>query len=204
MIQFVNPISGSKITDIPGSKSVNITANYGSPIVSPYKGIVSDITNDAVTISHNINNQTVYSKFSGINRPQVGINVPLKQGESFAYCDTTDIKYTILDSNGEKMNATPFFNGIDDGTSKPSDEKEKEKEPKKSSEDEFGKDPKHNKSYISDFLAHLALKPFDVIHDKIRPKTAAEKQKEKEDKDKKESEKQKVNEEINRIKQLLK
>ena len=202
MIQFVNPIAGSIITNIPGSKSVNIMANYGSPIVSPYNGVVSDINNDDVTISHNINNQIVYSKFSGINRPQVGINVPLKQGESFAYCDSTDIKYTILDDNGGKMNVGPFFNGIDDGTSKPSDEKEKE--PKKTSEDEFGKDPKPNKSYISDFLAHLALKPFDVIHNKIRPKTSSEKQKEKEDKDKKESEKQKVNEEINRIKQLLK
>lgn len=223
MIQFINPISGSRITDIPGSKSVMLTPNYGSPIVSPYKGLVYNINNDTIIIQHSLTNQYVYSKFKGINRFQVGVNVPLKQGESFAYGDTTDIEYSILDENGKKMSVMPFFNGIDDGTNKKDDKKDDDNKNKKGTTPTIP-----GKSYTADFLTHLALKPLELIHNKLRPKTDEEeaearikkekKQKEKEQKEKEQKEKeqkekddanfqkklQKVNEDINRIKQLLK
>jgi len=201
MIQFVNPISGSRITDIPGSNSVMLTPNYGSPIVSPYKGLVYNINNDSIIIQHSLDNQYVYSKFKGINRFQVGVNVPLKQGESFAYGDTTDIEYSILDENGKKMSVMPFFNGIDDGTNKKSDKDDNNKNKTK-------KEPTSTipgKSYTADFLTHLALKPLDLFHNMIRPKTDEEKADAKMKKEKEKDEKlQKVNEDINRIKQLLK
>jgi|LauGreDrversion2_2_1035103.scaffolds.fasta_scaffold35577_2 hypothetical protein len=207
MIQFINPISGSRITDIPGSKSVMLTPNYGSPIVSPYKGLVYNINNDSIIIQHSLNNQYVYSKFKGINRFQVGVNVPLKQGESFAYGDTTDIEYSILDENGKKMSVMPFFNGIDDGTNKKDDNKDDDNNKNKK-----GITPTiPGKSYTADFLTQLALKPFELIHNKIRPKTDEEKEeserKKEEARKKKEDEKNsknQVTEEINRIKQLLK
>jgi hypothetical protein len=208
MIQFINPISGSRITDIPGSNSVMLTPNYGSPILSPYKGIVYKIDNDSIIIQHSLNNQYVYSKFKGINRFQVGVNVPLKQGESFAYGDTTDIEYSILDENGKKMSIIPFFNGIDDETNKKSDKKDDDDKNKK------GTTPKiPGKSYTSDFLTHVALKPFELIHNMIRPKTDEEEDEAKMKKEKKQKEKddadfekklKNVNEDINRIKQLLK
>jgi len=208
MIQFINPISGSRITDIPGSNSVMLTPNYGSPILSPYKGIVYKIDNDSIIIQHSLNNQYVYSKFKGINRFQVGVNVPLKQGESFAYGDTTDIEYSILDENGKKMSIIPFFNGIDDETNKKSDKKDDDDKNKK------GTTPKiPGKSYTSDFLTHVALKPFELIHNMIRPKTDEEEAEAKMKKEKKQKEKddadfekklKNVNEDINRIKQLLK
>lgn len=205
MIQFINPISGSRITDIPGSKSVMLTPNYGSPIVSPYKGLVYNINNDTIIIQHSLTNQYVYSKFKGINRFQVGVNVPLKQGESFAYGDTTDIEYSILDENGKKMSVMPFFNGIDDETNKKSDKKDDDKNKKGTTPTIPGK------SYTADFLTHLALKPFELIHNKLRPKTDEEKEeserKKEEARKKKEDEKNaknQVTEEINRIRQLLK
>ena len=205
MIQFINPISGSRITDIPGSKSVMLTPNYGSPIVSPYKGLVYNINNDTIIIQHSLTNQYVYSKFKGINRFQVGVNVPLKQGESFAYGDTTDIEYSILDENGKKMSVMPFFNGIDDETNKKYDKKDDDKNKKGTTPTIPGK------SYTADFLTHLALKPFELIHNKLRPKTDEEKEeserKKEEARKKKEDEKNaknQVTEEINRIRQLLK
>ena len=208
MIQFINPISGSRITDIPGSNSVMLTPNYGSPILSPYKGIVYKIDNDSIIIQHSLNNQYVYSKFKGINRFQVGVNVPLKQGESFAYGDTTDIEYSILDENGKKMSIIPFFNGIDDETNKKSDKKDDDDKNKKETTPKIP-----GKSYTSDFLTHVALKPFELIHNMIRPKTDEEEAEAKMKKEKKQKEKddadfekklKNVNEEINRIKQLLK
>ena len=200
MIQFINPISGSRITDIPGSNSVMLTPNYGSPIVSPYKGLVYNINNDSIIIQHSLNNQYVYSKFKGINRFQVGVNVPLKQGESFAYGDTTDIEYSILDENGKKMSVMPFFNGIDDGTNKKSDKDDYNHKNKKNKKESTPTIP--GKSYTADFLTHLALKPLDLFHNMIRPKTDEE---EVDDRNKKEEKKlQNVTEEINRIKQLLK
>jgi hypothetical protein len=208
MIQFINPISGSRITDIPGSNSVMLTPNYGSPILSPYKGIVYKIDNDSIIIQHSLNNQYVYSKFKGINRFQVGVNVPLKQGESFAYGDTTDIEYSILDENGKKMSIIPFFNGIDDETNKKSDKKDDDDKNKKETTPKIP-----GKSYTSDFLTHVALKPFELIHNMIRPKTDEEEDEAKMKKEKKQKEKddadfekklKNVNEEINRIKQLLK
>ena len=210
MIKFINPINGSKITNISGSKSVMLTPNYGSPIVSPYKGLVHNINNDSIVIKHNLNNQNVYSQFKGINRYQVGVNVPLKQGESFAYGDTTDIEYSILDENGKKMSVMPFFNGIDDGTNKKS-EKETDTDKNKNKKGTTPTIP--GKSYTADFLTHLALKPLDLIHNVIRPKTDEEEAEAKLKKEKKQKEKddaefekklQKVNEDINRIKQLLK
>jgi hypothetical protein len=209
MIQFINPISGSRITDIPGSKSVMLTPNYGSPIVSPYKGLVYNINNDTIIIQHSLKNQYVYSKFKGINRFQVGVNVPLKQGESFAYGDTTDIEYSILDENGKKMSVMPFFNGIDDGTNKKDDETNKKDDDNKNKKGTTPTIP--GKSYTADFLTHLALKPLELFHNKIRPKTDKEKEeserKKEEARKKKEDEKNsknQVTEEINRIKQLLK
>jgi hypothetical protein len=210
MIQFINPIAGSKITEIPGSKSVMLTPNYGSPILSPYKGIVYNVNNDSIVIQHSLNNQYVYSKFKGINRFQVGVNVPLKQGESFAYGDTTDIEYSILDENDKKLNVMKFINGFDDNTSKTDDKDDKDDKDEKKK----GTTPKiPGKSYTSDFLTHVALKPFEFIHNKIRFNTDEEeaearmkKEKEQKEKDDANFEKklQKVNEEINRIKQLLK
>ena len=192
MIQFISPVSGSKITDIPGSKSIKLSPSYGSPIVSPYQGRVDNVGNDSITILHNLNDRDVYSHFSGIHRPQVGVNVPLKQGETIAYGDTTDIEYSILDDNGKKQPLIPFFKGINtdvttdkDDTSKDTN-KEKNDRPK----------PLQGKSYIADFLSDIALSPFKAIHKPMQKglnKLSGDK-----------DDDGKLNEEIDRIKKLLK
>ena len=192
MIQFISPVSGSKITDIPGSKSIKLSPSYGSPIVSPYQGRVDNVGNDSITILHNLNDRDVYSHFSGIHRPQVGVNVPLKQGETIAYGDTTDIEYSILDDNGKKQPVIPFFKGINtdvttdkDDTSKDTN-KEKNDRPK----------PIQGKSYIADFLSDIALSPFKAIHKPMQKglnKLSGDK-----------DDDGKLNEEIDRIKKLLK
>ena len=197
MIQFINPVSGSRMIDIPGSKSSKLSPGYGTPIVSPYDGVVENVGNDSITILHNVNNQNVYSKFSGIHRPQVGVSVPLRQGETLAYGDSTDIEYSVMDDNGRKVSVVPYFQGInpntttnnrttsnygdDDGEKK----KEKNDRPK----------PIAGKSYIADFLSDIALSPFKVIH-KPMQKGLNKLSGVKDD--------DSVNEEINRIKQLLK
>jgi murein DD-endopeptidase MepM/ murein hydrolase activator NlpD len=197
MIQFINPVSGSRMIDIPGSKSIKLSPGYGTPIVSPYDGVVENVGNDSVTISHNVNNQNVYSKFSGIHRPQVGVNVPLRQGETLAYGDTTDIEYSIMDDNGRKVSVVPYFQGINPNTTTNNhttsnygdDDEEKKKEKNDRPK------PIAGKSYIADFLSDIALTPFKVIH-KPMQKGLNKLSGAKDD--------DSVNEEIKRIKQLLK
>ena len=194
MIQFINPVSGSRMIDIPGSKSIKLSPGYGTPIVSPYDGVVENVGNDSVTISHNVNNQNVYSKFSGIHRPQVGVSVPLRQGETLAYGDSTDIEYSVMNDNGRKVSVLPYFQGINPNTTTTNtnttsndDEKNKEKNDRPK--------PIQGKSYIADFLSDIALSPFKVIH-KPMQKGLNKLSGVKDD--------DSVNEEINRIKQLLK
>ena len=194
MIQFINPVSGSRMIDIPGSKSIKLSPGYGTPIVSPYDGVVEDVENDSVTISHNVNNQNVYSKFSGIHRPQVGVNVPLRQGETLAYGDATDIEYSVMDDNGRKVSVVPYFQGINPNTtthnhttSNDDDEKKKEKNNRPK--------PIAGKSYIADFLSDIALSPFKFVH-KPMQKGLNKLSGVKDD--------DKLNEEIDRIKKLLK
>jgi hypothetical protein len=201
MIQFINPVSGSRLIDVPGSKSVKITTNYGDRIVSPYVGVVQDVTNDSVTIYHNVNNQNVYSKFTGIHRPQVSVNVPLKQGESFAYGDATDIEYSILNDNGKKISVVPYFQGINTNSSTNNSNKGNGN-PSNSDSDNDKTDndkrpqPKAGKSYIADFFTDIALKPFKVVHKPMQKgldKLSGKK-----------SDDENLNEQIDRIKQLLK
>ena len=200
MIQFINPVSGSRMMNIPGSKSIKLSPGYGTPIVSPYDGVVEDVENDSVTISHNVNNQNVYSKFSGIHRPQVGINVPLRQGETLAYGDATDIEYSVIDDNGRKVSVVPYFQGINPNTttnnhttSNYGDDDNDDGEKKKEKNDR--PKPIAGKSYIADFLSDIALTPFKFVH-KPMQKGLNKLSGVKDDDN--------LNEEINRIKELLK
>ena len=196
MIQFISPVSGSKITDIPGSKSIKLSPSYGSPIVSPYQGRVDNVGNDSITILHNLNDRDVYSHFSGIHRPQVGVNVPLKQGETIAYGDTTDIEYSILDDNGKKQPVIPFFKGINTDVTTDKDDTSKDTNIDTNKEKNDRPKPIQGKSYIADFLSDIALSPFKAIHKPMQKglnKLSGDK-----DGD------GKLNEEIDRIKKLLK
>ena len=196
MIQFISPVSGSKITDIPGSKSIKLSPSYGSPIVSPYQGRVDNVGNDSITILHNLNDRDVYSHFSGINRPQVGVNVPLKQGETIAYGDTTDIEYSILDDNGKKQPVIPFFKGINTDVTTDKDDTSKDTNIDTNKEKNDRPKPIQGKSYIADFLSDIALSPFKAIHKPMQKglnKLSGDK-----------DDDGKLNEEIDRIKKLLK
>jgi hypothetical protein len=196
MIQFISPVSGSKITDIPGSKSIKLSPSYGSPIVSPYQGRVDNVGNDSITILHNLNDRDVYSHFSGIHRPQVGVNVPLKQGETIAYGDTTDIEYSILDDNGKKQPVIPFFKGINTDVTTDKDDTSKDTNIDTNKEKNDRPKPIQGKSYIADFLSDIALSPFKAIHKPMQKglnKLSGDK-----------DDDGKLNEEIDRIKKLLK
>jgi len=192
MIQFVKPVNGSRLNSILGSKSVKITPSYGTPIVSPYKGVVSEVVNDGVVITHTINNKKYYSNFKGIHRPQVGVNVPLKQGESFAYGNNTDIEFSILDDNGRKLDVMTFINGFDDGTTTTNPDKNKEKNKNKNKEINLTDTPP-----LHDFFTDILLSPLNLIHKPLKKGMDKLKGKNDDDDDK-------INEDINRIKQLLK
>ena len=196
MIQFINPVRGSRLDNISGSKGVKITPNYGAPIVSPYGGIVTDIANDGVTISHNINNQKIYSHFKGIHRPQVGVNIPLRQGDTFAYGDTNDIEYYISDNAGKKLDVMKYINGFDENTSTKTNDKDKDKD-KDNNKNKKNKEPIKltDKPPLHDFFTDMMLSPLNLIHKPLKKGL---------DKLKGIDDDENLNEEINRIKKLLK
>jgi hypothetical protein len=200
MIQFVNPVSGSRFNRIPGSKSVKITPNYGTPIVSPYRGVVTEVQNSGVTITHNINNVLYHSHFKGIHRPQVGVNVPLRQGESFAYGDDNDIEYSILDDNGKKLDVMMFINGFDNNSNTRTTTNDPDKDKNKDKNKNKNKKPIElsDKPPLHDFFTDILLSPLNLIHKPL--KKGLDKLKGIKDDDEDEN----LNEEINRIKKLLK
>jgi hypothetical protein len=102
-----------------------------------------------------------------------------------------------MNDNGRKVSVLPYFQGINPNTTTTTttntnttsngDEKNKEKNDRPK--------PIQGKSYIADFLSDIALSPFKVIH-KPMQKGLNKLSGVKDD--------DSVNEEINRIKQLLK
>ena len=211
MVKFELPVSGGRPSNI-SSKEITISTYQGNLIRSPYDGVVESVdVNDCggnVKIKHTVGNDIFHSNLCEVNRITVNRGDNIRKGSSIGIMGDKDLKYSILNSRNQKVRLEPFFNGIDTKTS------EKEKEKKKEKEKEKNKQSSDSSTFHDSFIKSM-LFPFTAV-DKIlggKPKTDEEKADAKLKKEKEQKEKddanfqkklQKVNEDINRIKQLLK
>jgi hypothetical protein len=217
MSVFIKPIVGGNIK-MEGSKKMIVSSFKDSKILSTYDGIVTQVNpnvcNGFIQIEHNIENVAYFSNFCNVGRIMVGRRLPVKQGEEIGYLGDNDLVYTIVDHNDDKQSLVKFFR--------------KEKEEKKDNTKTKTETPSPTKtpdpklpsgSYVdrlnnSEVGFHSLMKnalvtPFhitDFLEKKRLKRVETQKLKKEKEKQKKEEEKklQNVNEEINRIKQLLK
>jgi hypothetical protein len=181
-------------------------------IIAPYDGQImeySDIEVDGYTgflrLSHYINGKMYYSEirgFGGINGlPPRRTNITKKQ-ELTKIGNSKEIKYQIKDENKNKLDIALFFGGSigddekKDNKSNNKTSSDKGSDDKDTSSNDYGSKYKPKIDKVPDLFTPLLLAPIDFVHNALTdfPK-----------KGKKEtSEEEELNEEIKRIRQLLK
>lgn len=195
MDKFELPVSGGRPSDL-SSKEISISTHQGNLVRSPYDGVVQSVdVNDCggnVKIKHIVGNDVYHSNICEVNRITVNKGDNLRKGSSLGIAGNKDLRYSILDNRNQKVRLKPFFEGIDSGTSK--DEKKKEKEDGKKKEDSLD-------------TSQIGLPTDGSFHDTflktmLFPFTAADKAFGKNFKPVMEN--KILQEEVNRIKQLLK
>jgi hypothetical protein len=202
MIQFSNPINGARINSSRMSKNITIRTNPMDSIRAPYHGTVVDMKGDCITLQHNVNGDEVYSKICKVNRPQVSYNNSIRKNEIIGYGGNEDVEYSILDRGGSSVNTQPYFKGIDDIKDKKDIKNKKEVKDKKDAKDIENKKKKKIEPSVdtknpamANIFTDVLLSPLGLAH-KLGTKGLNKLTGKKED--------DQVNEEINRIKQLLK
>jgi hypothetical protein len=187
MNHFISPSPNGNLNQGMLSKTVSLSSYDNDRLVSPYDGIVVPSINRCdgnLTIEHNVNGETFYSDFCEIGRVIVGIGSTVKQGHTIGYFSDKEISFSILNKNKSKQNVGDFLSGhkFNKNVKDPKTKDPKTKEPiVKSNEPRIGG---------SDIFTDILLSPISFIK-----KALSDKPKKKDDE---------LNEDINRIKQLLK
>ena len=207
MKNFIKPVNGGQVS-YRGDKKMIISSFNGDRVLSTYDGIIteSDPTQCGgfIQIEHDINNKAHFSNYCNVGRIMIGRRVPVRQGETIGYVGDDNLEYEIFNSNGHKQSLHSFFtiknNDKDDKTKKEKPKEVKTPEIKTSKQTYFDK-LNSSEPGLHSLTKNLIVAPFhvtDFIGKKV--KQGINKLKSKKD----EENEQKVNEEIDRIKQLLK
>jgi hypothetical protein len=84
-----------------------------SKIVSPYDGVTTKVSltdcGGRVVIKHDLGSETVTSEFCGVSTISTYTGERLSQGGKVGYFGSSPIKYSILDSRGNKLNPKDYF-----------------------------------------------------------------------------------------------
>jgi hypothetical protein len=207
MIQesFIKPIKYGRLIE-KSDKFYIYQPDTFDTLLSPYDGQIVDYQeieidgyNGFLRISHYINGKMYYSEFKGfgtvLNLPQRRTNVT--QGQELTKVGVGNIKYELRDEDKNKVNISPFFGGIIKKDNEKSSNN-KSSNNKSSNNNYVGlKDPRSDSSSLNDIpdlFTPFLLAPIGFVNKALNifPK----KNKKKDDEE--------LNEEIKRIKELLK
>ena len=158
------------------SNQWNFTSYENDRLFPPADGIITETSsecNGLIKIKHNVNGETIYSKFCGVGNISAITGQNVRKSNTIGYFGTKPIYFTLLDKRDKKLNIESFFTDIP---------KDKKSETKKSS---------YTPPTQSDDLAKYLIKatlgapfiPFALLSKK---------------------DKSKIEEELTRIKKLLK
>lgn len=175
---FTNPAPFSRAKKT--SKSWEFESYQNDRLFSPFEGEVIDTGSECggfIKIEHRVKDENVYSKFCGVGRISVLSGNRVRKNEVIGYFGSNPIKFSIVDRRDNNLKIDTFY----------TETKEKQKEPEKKQK-ETSYSSGSSKEIAKNLIKGLALSPFIPFY--LMGK-------------KKENE-EKVNEEINRIKSLLK
>lgn len=165
-----------------------------STIVSPYDGDIVEtdpsVCNGKIRIKHNINALSYYTEFCNVNRIKVRTGEFIRQNEVIGDLGDNNLKVYVYDNTGKKHSVSEFIKTSDKKQVEPKKEKEK------TSNDNYNKDynPKSKYPGLYTLPINAMLTPLTIFNDMMSYKG----------KKKKVEEDEKINEEIDRIKKLLK
>jgi hypothetical protein len=140
-----------------GPKSAKLTSFENDKLHSPYDGEVvkthhHQCDSGYLLIKHTVDKDIFYSQFCGIGRVTVTLRDNIKKGKIIGYFSNDEIVYSFLDSNFKTLNPkTPFV------TEFKTEKESKEKEPK----DKNFKTPSNFEANPG--LVSLALQPIDFL-----------------------------------------
>jgi len=167
-----------------------------STIVSPYDGDVIEtdpsVCNGKIRIKHNINGLFYYTEFCNVNRIKVRNGEFIRKNETVGDLGDNSLKVYVYDNTGRKHSVSEFIKTSNEKTIDPKKEKKVEKD---SNYNYYNDNPRKDKyPGILTLPINMALAPLSIFNDMMSYKG----------KKKKVEEDEKINEEINRIKELLK
>ena len=214
-MNFIDPIKYGRLTN-DSSKTYVYTPEADDSIVAPFDGVVTAVDykkcDGFVQISHLINGKIFYSEICGANKNIfVGSGMDVKKGQTIASCGGKNVTFEVKDGNKDKVSISTFMKGLpepkkDDTEKKKEPENKKESEKKKESdkkkEEDFldkkekkgwdltnPKDPKE----LPNLFTSLMLTPFAFIEKGLAPK-----------KKQTDEEEERLNEEIQKIRKMIK
>jgi len=110
MSKFIKPSSGSMSTS---GNDVEFNDSNLSKIVSPYDGVTTKVSltdcGGRVVIKHDLGGEKITSEFCGVSTISTYTGERLSQGDKIGSFGTSPIKYSILDSRGNKLNPKDYF-----------------------------------------------------------------------------------------------
>jgi hypothetical protein len=142
-----------------GTKSAKLTSFENDKLHSPYDGEVvkthhHQCDSGYLLIKHTVGKDVFYSQFCGIGRVTVTLKDNIKKGKIIGYFSNDEIVYSFLDSNFKTLNPkTPFV------TEFKTEKESKENEPK----NKKTKDKEPWKSDVKPGLVSFALSPIDFL-----------------------------------------
>ena len=139
-----------------------------------------------IRIKHRINGLAYFTEFCNVTRPSVRTGESVRQNETIGDLGNNSLKVNVYDNNGTKYPISKF---IKDSDKKP---EEKVKTKRNSDYDSDYRDSKYPGEYT--LTMNALLTPLTIFNDMMSYKG----------KKKKVEEDEKINEEIDRIKELLK
>jgi hypothetical protein len=167
-----------------------------STIVSPYDGDIVEtdpsVCNGKIRIKHNINALSYYTEFCNVNRIKVRTGEFIRQNEVIGDLGDNNLKVYVYDNTGKKHSVSEFIKTSNEKTIDPKTADKADKADKYDKSSNYTSKSKYPGLYTLPFNAVLA--PLTIFNNMMSYKG----------KKKKVEEDEKINEEINRIKKLLK
>jgi hypothetical protein len=210
-----------------GEKEVKLISYPGSKLASPEDGLVYEplkpFCEKSIHIKHNTNKGVVSSVFCGVDHKYVTNGDKVKKNSTIGKYGDDKVFFYIINDEGKKVNIEKYFTEPVPSKVQTNDkelEKKKEELRKKIEDDEYNeKRKKDNEDGMENIFVNMMLLPFSAVNSatqrakyEYNKKKAEQDKKDKEEKIKKETEKlekknqkdKNIQENINRIKNLLK
>lgn len=200
-MKFLNPAPFGNIDNFSSSsKKMTIESYPNEKIVAPYHGVItlSDPSSKTIEIEHNIDGTKYYSKITEVEKFYVNQGHKVMQNDFLGVFGNTPITYSITDDSGNSQNLDYFFN--DYGGKKETENKieknDKEKKEKTKLNIDLGLSTDKKLPVLYRGMMNIFAAPFSIAGSPFRGNLFK--------KSKSKDENEKINEDIKRIKTLLK